>query len=276
MPIEVRPDPIDGLPAMQAGDWAVEKHELVRKYLDISRHTRRKWIEGPGGATYIELFSGPSRLFTKGTDNFFDGSPLVAHREAVRTGAAFTAMHLGDERKDFCDASAQRLGALGANPITYPGTAEKMATSIVNALSPHSLNFAFLDPFGFEGLPFSVVETFAPCKYMDLLIHVSASSLQRNLSEFIASKNCPLDDFAPDWRKVVAGRRADDIARGMILDHWIGLMKKVGLKAAKGMPLIRGPDNQALYWLVLVAKHDLAVKFWDAINKPKQGDLFNR
>jgi len=108
MPIETKLDPGDGLAAMEAGEWAAEKHDLLRQYLDISHATRRMWVNGKGGATYIELFAGPGRLFFKGTSDFCDGSPLVAHREAARTNTAFSVTHLGDEREDFCNATATR------------------------------------------------------------------------------------------------------------------------------------------------------------------------
>ena len=36
----------DGLPAEDVGSWAKEKHEYLRRYLDISRGARRKWL-GP-------------------------------------------------------------------------------------------------------------------------------------------------------------------------------------------------------------------------------------
>lgn len=274
--IEVRPDPADGLLACEAGEWAADKHDLLRQYLDISHRARRKFVTGRGGATYIELFAGPGRLFVRSTGAYIDGSPVVAHREATRTRTTFSTMHLGDEREDFCNATSTRLKALGANPTMYVGQAEDTAKRIADALDPHGLNFAFLDPFGFEGFPFAIVEAFARFKRMDLLIHVSASALQRNLDEFMASKECPLDHFAPGWREVVRGRRPDDVARGMILEHWTSLIRKAGFRDAEGKPLIRGPSNQALYWLVLVAKHELATKFWDAINRSDQSSLFGK
>ncbi|TCV78998.1 hypothetical protein [Sulfurirhabdus autotrophica] len=34
----------DGLPADEVGVWAKEKHTYLRRYLDISRSTRKKYI----------------------------------------------------------------------------------------------------------------------------------------------------------------------------------------------------------------------------------------
>ena len=53
--------PDDGLPiADDVGEWALEKHEPLRKYIDITRAVRRKYTEKlradefKGGATYID------------------------------------------------------------------------------------------------------------------------------------------------------------------------------------------------------------------------------
>jgi hypothetical protein len=42
----------DGLPLDDVGPWAKEKHERLRKYIDISRATRRKYVEDKGDGAY--------------------------------------------------------------------------------------------------------------------------------------------------------------------------------------------------------------------------------
>jgi three-Cys-motif partner protein len=277
--VELTIDPQDELPAIKTGEWTLHKYKLLRHYVDISKEARRGWIDPavaarrdvvtPAGAAYIELFCGPGRVYIEESGNFADGSPLIAHDEAKRTRTAFTAMHLGDARQDFCDATSTRLAGRGFTPTMYPKPAQEAAEEIVKRLNPYGLNFAFLDPFGFEGLPFSIIETFGRFKRMDVLIYVSAMGLQRMLPRWMKSAQCPLDDFAPNWRPVVHGMDPTDIVtRGKIFEYWLNLIKGVGFVDPKGKPpLIRGPNNQALYWLVLVAKHDLATKFWDAISR---------
>lgn len=266
--MDVRPDPGDRLPALECGEWSEDKHELLRQYIDCSHATRRRWLNGTNGATYIELFCGPGRLYIKGTGTFVDGSPLVAHREAARTDTVFSAMHLGDERKDFCDATETRLKALLAKPVMYAKSGEIAAREIQRALNPYALHFAFLDPFGFDDLPISIIRTFAGFRRMDMLIYVSAMELQRKLPEYFASKDCSLDRFAPGWRDAVRGLNPHDTtARGKIFEHWLSLIRQAGFGDAAVTPLIRGPSNQALYWLVLIAKHDLARRLWNSIAK---------
>lgn len=286
--MEVTTDPSDDLPAIVTGSWTSRKHKFLRHYVDISHAARKGWVDpaaaakrnvlaGPQGAAYIELFSGPGRIQIKETGNFADGSPLVAYDEAVRTDTGFTAMHLGDERPDFCNAVQKRLCERGANPTMYPMPAQLAAKQIVGALNPHGLNFAFLDAFGFEDLPFSIIQTLGTFKRMDVLIYVSAMGLQRDLPGWMKSEDhCALDDFAPGWRDKVRGMKSSDIVtRGLIFEYWLSLIQDAGFRDAKGKhPLIRGPNNQALYWLVLIAKHELATKFWKAISQDEdQGEM---
>jgi len=274
MPIETKPDAADSLVAMQAREWAEEKHELLRAYIHRSHGARRRWLGGPNGTSYIELFSGPGRLFLKGTDQFFDGSPLVAHREAAKTSTAFSEMHLGDERQDFCDAVSERLKRLGAKPIVYPVRAEVAARQIQSALNKYALHFAFLDPFNLN-LPFTIIESFARFKHMDVLIHVSAMDLQRNLPDSVGASECPLDEFAPGWRKAVGDLNPSEIiARGKFLEYWLSRIWAVGFSESNvKWHLVRGPKNQPLYWLVLLAKNKLAMDFWADIVERKQPNL---
>ncbi len=142
------------------------------------------------------------------------------------------------------------------------------------AINPYAYHFAFLDPFGFEGLPFTIIEALAGFRYMDVLIHVSAMELQRKLPDYVDSKECSLDAFAPRWREVVRGLNPSEVtARAKILEHWVSLVRKTGFADADVKHLIRGPNNQALYWLVLISKHKLARTFWDAITKRKEPNL---
>jgi three-Cys-motif partner protein len=77
-------DPADNLIADVVRSWASEKHERLRQYIDASRGVRGKFLppRGTGGATYIELFSGPGRSFVEDDKTFIDGSALVAYESA--------------------------------------------------------------------------------------------------------------------------------------------------------------------------------------------------
>src|SRR5687767_4842370 len=84
------PDPEDGLPLACVGGWAEQKHARIRKYVDISRAVRRMFLEGKGGATYIDLFCGPGRARVRETTRIIDGSALVAAKEAIESRTPFS------------------------------------------------------------------------------------------------------------------------------------------------------------------------------------------
>jgi three-Cys-motif partner protein len=268
-------DPSDGLPAIEAQEWAEEKHAYLRRYLHISFAARRKFLSAGGSATYTELFCGPGRLLNKTSGQFIDGSPLVAYKESIRTKTGFTMMHLADEQAKFCKAAEQRLVALGAKVKTHPLKSDAAARRIVRELDDAAINVAFLDPFSLGALPFSVIETFATLRKIDLIIHVSAMDLIRQLPGAMGGQATTLDNFAPGWRSAVTGLQPGEEARGKFIEYWLGLIRKLGYEDAVRWRLIRGPTNQPLYWLVLVAKHGLAAKFWDKSSSTAQGDLFN-
>ena len=274
MAVNTKPDPSDGLPALEAQEWAEEKHSYVRRFLGISAEARRKFLKAGGKATYAELFAGPGRLFLKGTVHFFDGSPLVAWKESQRTGTEFTEMHMCDEQAAFCKVVERRLKTLKASVTTHPLKADAAAKRVVRLLDHGAINVAFLDPFNLGDLPFTIIETFSQLRRIDLIVHVSAMDLIRQLPNALNGQPTTLDNFAPGWRQGVTRSTNDEEARGKLLEYWLQKCRGLGFQDARIWKLIKGPTNQPLYWLVLIAKHPLAAQFWDEVNKPDQGALF--
>lgn len=262
--IQNAPDPKDGLPVGRVGDWALDKHERLRKYIDISRAARAKFARA--GSTYIDPFCNYGRARIRETDTVVDGSPLVAYKIARDGGAPFSQIHLGDADPACVEVASQRLISIGGQPSTYVGLAEDTVREIAGNINPHGLHFAFLDPYNLEALPFSVVETLARVDRMDILIHFSLVDLQRNLERFIASeKPCRLDRFAPGWRNAIDPAQPQRVIRQQVLDHYLSLIRQLDMKPAQGVELVKGTRNQSLYWLVFAARHPLAVSFWEKI-----------
>lgn len=110
---------------------------------------------------------------------------------------------------------------------------------------------------------------------MDMLIHVSAMDFQRNLRRYVEESPSPLDGFAPGWREVIDLRERDGLVRQKILGFWLSLIRKLDMQPSQGIELVTGSNNQPLYWLVFVARHPLAGKFWDEIRKVgSQSNMF--
>jgi three-Cys-motif partner protein len=115
----------DGLPLVEVGSWAKEKHERLRQYVDITREVRRKFVEGAGGATYIDLYCGSGRAIIRDTSEKIDGSPLVAFKSALDGGVPFSEIHIADESEEFCRAAERRISNAGGAPKTDVGKAEE-------------------------------------------------------------------------------------------------------------------------------------------------------
>lgn len=278
-------DPADGLPISNVGEWALEKHERLRKYIDISREARRKYVDPSrsklrgahhpvGGATYIDLFSGPGRCRIRETGEFVDGSPLVAYKAGVASKVPFSKIHLADVDLELCRAAVKRVKALGGTAADYTGSAEETARQIVSTLNPHGLHFAFLDPFNLEGLSFEVIRVLSGLKHIDMLLHVSVQDLQRNADRYTAEEFRTFDGFAPGWRDHVDLNRSLGSIRTAIVQHWQSLVSGLGFLDAR-VELVRGSRNQRLYWLALISRHKIANYFWDQIRNVSGQSEFN-
>jgi three-Cys-motif partner protein len=256
----------DGLQLDEVGPWAKEKHERLRKYVDISRAVRRKFLKRSGCATYVDLFCGSGRAVIRDTNEKIDGSPLVAFKCARDGGEPFSQIHIADLEEDRVNAAAKRIANAGGTATTYVGQAEGIATQIVARLNPYGLHFVFLDPYNLDSLPFSVIETLGRLKHIDMLIHVSALDLQRNLDAYTKAEDNRLERFAPGWRQHVGLDQSQQRIRAALLSYWTRKFETLGLSPAAHAELVSGQErNQRLYWLVLVSRHKLAKDFWDKI-----------
>lgn len=265
-------DILDGLPVgEEVGDWALEKHERLRRYIEIARGARSKYLGASnpdayrGGATYIDLFSGPGRSRIRGTGEIIDGSPLVAFKAAASGMAPFSEIHLADVEPEFSAAAAQRIVNAGGTAFAYAGPAEKTAKEIVSRLNPHGLHLAFLDPFNLADLSFEVIRTLAAVKHVDFLMHVSVQDLQRNTDRYTAEEAKAFDQFAPGWRATVSTEQNLISIRAAVLNHWRSLVHGLGFMEIRTADLVRGNRNQRLYWLVFASRHPIANAFWEKI-----------
>lgn len=265
----------DSLPAEEVGAWAREKHELLRRYIDISRAVRRKWI-GPtnAGATYIDLFCGPGRARLRKTGDWIDGSCVAAWKRSVDSGTPFSVVYIADTDAEKLECATERLRRLRAPVVPIHGKSVDTVKQIANRLNPSGLHFVFIDPFNLGAFDFEVVRTLSRFKYIDMLVHVSKMDLQRNLGFNVALQQSAFETFAPGWRNSVNINQSQQNVRRDVFEYWRNLVANLGIDASTDMRLITGDRNQPLYWLLLVAKHKLAHKFWSSATDTGQGSLF--
>lgn len=264
----------DGLPAEEVGLWAKEKHQVLCRYIDMSRAARRKYIGG-GGAAYIDLFCGPGRCQIRGTGEWIDGGAVAAWKTSVAGGAPFSSMIVADADPDRLAGTVKRLQDLGAPVTSKVGIAKETSTWAISRTPEYGLNFAFLDPYNLESLDFSIFGEFKRRKRLDIMVHLSKMDLQRNLAHNIAGVHKAFDAFAPGWRDNVNIDQQQGGIRTEVVEYWRDLVARTGTTASRDVRLLKGEKGQHLYWLLLLASHELAHKFWkDASNLEKQGTLF--
>jgi three-Cys-motif partner protein len=201
--------PVDGLIVDEVGPWAREKHLRLSRYVDLAKGARAKFAppRGTGGASYIELFSGPGRSLVEGTSEYVDGSPLVAYRAAHASGVRFSEIHLNDIDGEKAAALDARIRSAGGAAVVHNGPAAVVIDSVIDAINPAGLHFAFLDPYNLEYLSFDIIEKLSRFRHMDMLVHVSVQDLQRNLDRYSVQGGV-FDKFAPGWRTKVNPNQA--------------------------------------------------------------------
>lgn len=264
-------DPADNLPALLVGEWASEKHRLLREYVDASWGARAKYQD----RCYTDLLCGPGRVAIRESGIYEDGSPLVAWKEsAYHDTAKFTKIVLGDADSSFTRICETRLKSFNAPVVAQTGLAVDNASWACSQMTSGGLHLVFLDPFNLASIPFEVFRAFFSLRRVDFIVHFSANDLQRNLDSFLAKDSSTMDLFAPGWRNHV-DFRARDHMRGSAFWYWVSLFEKEGFKIAAEKPLIRGGTNQPLYWLVNLSRNALAGKLWDSVaDKNPQHKLF--
>src|SRR4029079_3491995 len=146
---------------------------------------------------------------------------------------------------------------------------------IVRSLDQYGLHLAFLDPYNLGALSFDLFQELAKLKSIDVIAHVSVSDLQRNAARYADADYDQFDKFAPGWREKVSTDMAKTAFRAAILKYWADKVTALGLPQAKHVELIRGDQGQRLYWLILLARPDLAHDLWAKISSAANSPTFD-
>lgn len=254
----------DGLIVEKVGSWAVDKLKIVTDYVYASGGARKRYSET--GAAYIDPFCGPARSLIRNRSEFIDGSPVAAFKRSLDSAARFTSINISDADDDLLAAATKRLTTINAPIHAIPGPASEAMPKIVRSLNRNGLHLAFLDPYNLGALSFDLFQELAKLKRIDVIAHVSVSDLQRNAARYADADYDQFDRFAPGWRDAVSTDVAKGAFRAAILNYWVKKVSALGLPQARHVELIRGGQGQRLYWLILLAKHELAHDLWSKIS----------
>jgi three-Cys-motif partner protein len=268
-------DPEDGLVAGECRGWATLKHDTLARYIQITLGVRRKFVDRVGAA-YIDLYAGAGRALNTDSGEFQDGSPLVAWKQALASNVPFSKVLINDIDPALLQACKVRLERLGASVHSMGKDMVHAAAEVARSLNPEGYHLAFLDPYDL-GIPFAAIKSLGSLRRIDMLLHVSAMELQRNLPKAAtdAGVRRKLDAFAPGWDEVVQPAANTQRQREQFVAHWVGLLESLGAKTDTRWRLITNRKSAPLYWLVLIARHKLAHEFWRKQGSiTPQGDLF--
>ncbi len=262
-----------GLWVENVGPWATDKLKIVTDYIQASSAARRRYLGT--GAAYVDVFCGPGRSRIRTTGKLIDGSPVAAFIKAQGSLAPFTAMHISDADADLLSSAEKRLTALRAPLHATSGPASAAMPKIVRDLNPAGLHFAFLDPHNLGTLSFDLFESLAKLKRIDIVVHVSLSDLQRNADRYTSMAHGEFDRFAPGWRDHIRADMNQASLRAAILQYWSDKVMSLGLPRAEHCELFKGTNNQRLYWLIFLGKHDLAHDLWSKISSAAKAPGFD-
>src|SRR6516162_4209551 len=133
----------DGLPAEEVGAWAVEKHNYLERYLDISRGARQKFLGArKAGATFIDLFCATGRARIRETGQWIDGSAMAGWKIGQKGSAPFSEIIVADIDEERRQACVERLRRAGAPVRELDGSAVAAAQTAITTVNRYGLHFA--------------------------------------------------------------------------------------------------------------------------------------
>jgi three-Cys-motif partner protein len=266
----------DGFPSgkvLEVGDWSIEKHQLLRRYVGASWAARRKWPK----RGFIDLFCGPGRTRIKGSDIETDGGAVVAWRQTKLNSVEFSDVIIGDVDQDSLVSCEKRLLALNAPVTALLGPAEQTVDEAIKRLPPNGLHLAYLDPFNMEHLPFSIIERLAKVRKIDIVVHFSVMDLQREIELDFLRDESRFEAFAPGWKQHVdVTGLTKQQARNAFVKYWLGLVESLGFQYSKEMPLMTNSNNGPLYRMMFLMRDQLPGRLWGDVARGlrKTPDLF--
>jgi three-Cys-motif partner protein len=263
----------DGLIVEKVGRWAVNKLKILTDYVYASGGARKNFAR-PGTA-YIDVFCGPGRSLIRDTTKFIDGSPVAAFKRALESPGRFTSINVSDADDELLAVAEKRLNAINAPVRPVAGFASAAMPKIVQSLDPYGLHLAFLDPHNLGTLSFDLFEQLAKLKHIDVIAHVSLSDLQRNADRYADEDYDQFDKFAPGWRDKVGTDMNQEALRRGLIQYWSDKVMALGLPRARHCELITGDQGQRLYWLILLARADLAHQLWEKISSAAKAPGFD-
>ena len=244
--------------------WPIEahtkaKHEILNRYLAAWFPILSKW---EGRLIYLDGFAGPG-IYEGGED----GSPIIAMRTAVNHQLLsrfkeITFLFIEKDKaraQKLTEVLKERFPALPKN-IKYSVYGAEFAPTFEQGLdelekqgAKLAPTFAFLDPFGFSGLPMKLIGRTLKCKKCEVLITFMAGFVRRFNDELREDALNELYD-TEEWKKIREIGNPDEKMK-FLVQLYESQLKKLGeARYVKSFGII-GTSGQIIYYLVFATKH---------------------
>jgi three-Cys-motif partner protein len=195
------------------------KHEILRRYLQAWQAilTRGDFQD----LVYIDGFAGPGR-YSQGED----GSPIIALKNAIalyrhRQGQVprfiFLFVEKDEERAQILDEIVKaleppkhRIRTKVAGGQTFESAFAEFMDWYEERQKPLPPTFAFIDPFGWKGAPFSIVKKIMSYRSCEVFVNFMYEEINRFIGHPDQEEN--FDSFfgTPGWREAMQMGTARD------------------------------------------------------------------
>ena len=236
--------------------WDIEphteaKHEILRKYLDAWLPIMTRWN---GRVLYIDGFAGPGEYTGKK-----DGSPIIAIKAVLEHKANLKSEIIIDfieADKKRCEYLKQRVGSLKI-PSNVKTTCicakfDETLTEIFEYIDEQKArlapSFIFIDPFGFTGIPFSLIKRIMQNERCEVLINFMYEEINRFIDD---KKLWPslIETFGTDkWKGMISEkdpRKRTELLHAIYKEQ---LEKEAGIKFVRSFKMIN-KINKTDYFL---------------------------
>lgn len=251
----------DGQLVVKLGPWAKEKLFYIDRYCNIfNTGMKGRWET----RCYIDLFAGPGRCLIRGTDEEVDGSPLVA----LKCRTPFTHYFFNDENQGFVNALKARTATCAeGTPIRFFSMdCNKVIRDLKATLPSQSLDFCFIDPFGWE-IRFSSVEELTKGRRMDIAITFHSGQVKRfaNMNPDAIDQFMGQAGFSAELTRVISQRPRQ--ATRYLLSAYAGRLRGIGYAETKDYVLVTREHGRPFYHLLFASKHRRGADFWSKISE---------
>ena len=236
--------------------WNIEphteaKHEILRKYLDAWLPIMTRWN---GRVLYIDGFAGPGEYIGGKC-----GSPIIAIKAVLEHKANIKSeiiMNFIEADKRRCEYLKQKVNSLKipSNIKTECICAkfDETLTEIFKYIDEQKARiapaFVFIDPFGFTGIPFSLIKRIMQNERCEVLINFMYEEINRFIDD---KKLWPglIETFGTDkWKEMISEK---DPRKRVGLLHSIykeQLEKEAGIKFVSSFKMVN-KVNKTDYFL---------------------------